>query len=83
MDKETKKLIFVGITVGVALFLIKRGVASGAAAIGEAITPTNPDNIFARGVNAVGDIFDDGVDDDSFSLGGFIFDLVNRKEIDG
>ena len=79
MDKETKKLIFVGITVGVALFVIKRGVVTGAKAVGEAIRPTNPDNIFARGVNAVGDILDDGQDDGSFSLGGFIFDVFNPE----
>ena len=71
------KLIGIGVAVGVTLWIIKGTAIAGAKAVGEAINPTNPDNVFARGVDAVGDFLDDGADDDSFSLGGAIFDFFN------
>lgn len=77
MDKDTQKLIGIGIAFGIALWLIKGGVVAGAKAVGTAVNPVNRDNIFARGVNAVGDVLDDGTDDDSFSLGSFLFDVFN------
>lgn len=83
MDKQTKRLIFAGVTVGIILVVLKRGVVATAETVGEAIRPTNPDNIFARGVDAVGDILDDGQDDGSFSLGGYIYDITHREELDG
>lgn len=49
----------------------------------EAVRPTNPDNIFSRAVNAVGDIFDDGADNDSFSLGSEIYDLIHSDDVGG
>lgn len=49
-------------------------------AVGNAVTPTNPENVFARGVDAVGDIFDDGANDDSFELGDTTFAFFNPEE---
>ena len=63
------------------LFLSRRAAAAvgdTASAVGNAVNPTNNDNIFARGVNAIGDSLDDAEDNNSFSLGGSIFDLVQR-----
>lgn len=40
------------------------------------ITPTNPENWFYRGVNGVGDIFNDGTDNDNWSLGTWLYDVT-------
>jgi len=80
--KEATKLVGIGVTVGVVLWLLKGTVVAGAKVVGEAVRPTNSNNIFARGVDAVGDILDDGQDDGSFSLGGFIFDIFNGSAED-
>ncbi len=41
------------------------------------ITPTNPENIFHRGVNATGAAL---TGNESFALGSFIFDILNPGE---
>ena len=60
-------------TIYVLSMLVGREVKEAA----NAVNPLNNDNIFARGVDAIGDILDDGQNDGSFSLGGFIFDVFN------
>ncbi len=62
---------------GVAAYLVGRGAVKLIESGAEAITPTNPNNIFYGGVNAIGDTFDNGMDDDSFSLGGWIYDITH------
>ncbi|WP_086931455.1 hypothetical protein [Agarilytica rhodophyticola] len=81
LTKEHRSLL---ITVGVIgagiLYIGGRGagaVARSAAAAGNAVNPTNRHNIFAEGVNSIGDILNDGVDDDDFSLGAWIFDITH------
>lgn len=70
------------LAVGLVLMLFSRkasAAVSGAAdSIGTALAPTSSDNIFSGGVNAVGDALDDGDgSNDSFSLGGSLYDLFN------
>ncbi len=48
-------------------------------AVAQAINPVNNENIFHRGVNAVGDVLDDGNRDGSFSLGSKIFDWIHGE----
>ena len=76
----TKKQIHMGSLVGlaiVALLVVRRA----AAAVGPAITPTNPDNLAYTGVNAVGDVLNDGTDNGNFNLGSYIYDIYNPHEI--
>ncbi|MBQ0721008.1 MAG: hypothetical protein KBT88_03485 [Gammaproteobacteria bacterium] len=55
------------------------GIAKGADVVGDAVNPTSADNLIYKGLNAVGDVFDDGGDNDSFSLGSSIYDLLNPE----
>lgn len=48
-----------------------------AAAVVTAVNPTDPDNVFYAGVNAAGDQLDDGYDNDSFSLGSWLYDITH------
>lgn len=64
--------------VGSALAKGVRAISEGVGDIGDAITPTNPDNIFYRGVNGIGDSLDDGANNDSFSLGGWLYDITHQ-----
>lgn len=41
------------------------------------LNPANPDNLVYSGVNAVGDKLDDGQDNNSFSLGAWIYDVLH------
>ena len=75
------------ITVGVILvggYFLGRKVSAaavdGAEAVGEAINPTSDQNLIYKGLNAVGDVFDDGGDNDSFSLGSWLYDVTHPEE---
>lgn len=58
-------------------------LGQAAAAAGQAVNPLNPDNVFASGVNAVGgaivtDPAGPGKNaDGSWSLGGWVYDVLN------
>lgn len=58
----------------IAAAVIYQLVKRGAAAVGSAVNPTNPDNVAAAGVNAVGAALSG---DESFNLGGAIYDLFH------
>ena len=75
---KTEYLIFLGLAAAGVYFLGRAGKFAGAAA--GAINPVNNDNIFAAGVNAVGDVLDDGASDGSFSLGASIYNVLHRDE---
>lgn len=90
MDGQVMKLVSVGVATGVAVWLITRAlgnaadsVVEGAKTAGDFVNPASRGNFISRGINAVGDVLDDGADDDSFTLGGFIFDITHREDIDG
>lgn len=42
-----------------------------------AINPTSRDNVIYKGFNAIGDIFDDGQDNDSYNLGSSAYDFLH------
>ena len=63
----------------VGAYFLGHKVAAAAGGAVDAITPTNPNNIFYRAVNAVGDTFDDGADNDSFSAGAAAWELLNGE----
>ena len=65
----------------VAAYFFGHKIAAAAGGAVDAITPTNHDNIFNRGFNAIGDILDDGDDNGSFSAGSAIYDLLHSDEV--
>jgi|GEM_PF-3162377 len=78
ITKQHKSFLIVAGVGAVAVFFASRYVASkakqGAQAVGQAINPINNDNIFAAGVNAVGEKI---TGDEHFTLGGFIYEAIN------
>ena len=78
----TKKLGKAGVLpwllLVVGLFYAKRAAAKAVReSLLPGITPTSTENWAYRGVNAVGDVFDNGADDDSWSLGAWVFDVTH------
>lgn len=67
----------VGMGIGVALVVVVAAVLIArklAPALGQAVNPVNPDNVFHSGVNAAGAAI---TGDESFSLGGWFHDLLS------
>jgi len=54
-----------------------KAVGNSVVAAGNAVNPASEKNLIYKGVNAIGDVFDDGGDNDSFSLGSWAYDWVN------
>ncbi|MFC6631657.1 hypothetical protein [Microbulbifer taiwanensis] len=52
-----------------------------AAAIGDKVNPTSTNNIVYQGVNAVGDILNDGGDNDNFSLGAWLWEITHPEQV--
>ena len=73
------------VVLGLAYFFGHKATASigrGIDNVGQAVNPASQDNIIYKGVNAVGDIFDDGGDNNSFSLGSWIYDFTHQSQGD-
>ena len=73
------------VVLGLAYFFGHKATASIGRGIDntlDAINPTSRTNFINRGVNAIGDILDDGGDNDSFSLGSWIYDYTHQTEND-
>lgn len=84
MKLSTGTKIGLGVFAAVGLigiYTINRASAA-AGAVGDAVNPVNPENIFAQGINALGDSLDDGVRNDSFSLGTWLYDITHPFEPD-
>ena len=89
MSNEVTKLIGVGVAVGVAVWAITSALGKaadsaveGAKTVGDLINPASTGNVVNRAIGAVGDVFDDGSDNESFTLGGAIFDIFNPSSIE-
>lgn len=64
---------------GAVLYLVGRkllpAAGEAAVAVGQAVNPVNPNNVFASGVNAVGGALTD--QGEAFSLGSWFYDLTH------
>ena len=74
LDTKTGFAVGLGLSVILAIYLFKDSIANGAAAAGQSINPVNPNNVFADGVDAVGEVL---TGNEHFKLGGWIYDKVN------
>lgn len=61
------------VAVGIYIY-VKGQVKAGAQAVATASNPLSTDNLAYRGVNAVGDVLNDGTQNNDFSLGSWIAD---------
>ncbi|GAA5133142.1 hypothetical protein [Thalassotalea piscium] len=75
LDTKSGAVITVAV-VGVAVLYFGEKKARQAAA---AVTPTNPNNIFAGGVDAIGANLTDNA---NFSLGGWLYEKINGTSIE-
>jgi len=73
-DKQFYILLGLGAFVAYSIAIKAKAAASSLA---ESVDPTSSNNIFYSGVNAIGDLLDDGQSDDSFSLGGWLYDITH------
>lgn len=84
MNNNTQAAIAIGAALLALVYLSRKAgaaVGEAAAAVGTAVNPAGRDNLFYRGVNAVGDVLDDGGRNDSFSLGSSIYDWIHGPNI--
>lgn len=74
--KLDRKILTLAAVGAVALLVLRNQAAKAA----KAINPVNRENIFYRGVNALGDVVDDGGSNDSFSLGAWLYEVTHDDE---
>lgn len=73
--KLDNKILTLAVVAGVGLYLLRGQLKTAA----KAVNPVSRDNIFYEGVNAIGDVLDDGnSDNDSFSFGSAIYELFHK-----
>ena len=78
---NTTVLILAAAGVGLALYLGRKAAAEAvevAESAVEAITPTNPENIFYSGVSSVGEAI---TGDENWTLGSAIYDMLHKEEM--
>ena len=86
MSKNTTNLIIGVGLLGLAYVLYKGGkglsdgVSSAVSATVDSVNPASQGNILYRTINAVGDIVGDGDNNNSFSLGAWIYNITHRDE---
>lgn len=73
---NTGAVLAIGVVGAIAIYHAQKKAIETVAAAGQAILPTNPDNIFASGVDAVGASL---TGNDDFRLGVWINDKVNGR----
>lgn len=83
MKNETFVLLFaVGVVAAVVLASRAASAVGGFAGdVVDAVNPASTENIVYRAINAVGDVYDNGSDDDSFSLGAWLWEVTHPAEV--
>ena len=76
MKLTNKQLLGVGVAGVVALWYLKKKAGETAAAVGNAINPVNPENVFYAGVNNVGEAL---TGDEAFSLGSWLYGVTHDE----
>ncbi len=72
-----KQLAVGGLLVAGAAYLVAKRAGQAAGELADQVNPLNPDNWFARKVNEVVDRVDDGSDNQSNSLGTWLYSVFN------
>ncbi len=74
MNTKVGMVVAVAAVGAVGLYFAEKKARVAVAAVGEAIDPTNNDNVFASGVDKVGAKL---TGNENFKLGGWIYDVFN------
>ena len=75
-DKQFYILLGLGTFVAWSLVIAAK---KAAAATAGAVDPTSKENVFYSGVNAIGDTQDDGLANDTFDFGGWLWDIAHPE----
>lgn len=74
LDTKAGMIVTLAAVGAVAIYFGEKKAREAAAAVGNAVSPTNPNNIFSSGVDSVGASL---TGNENFSLGGWIYDKIN------
>lgn len=74
MSFTNNQLIGIGVVGVLALWYLKSKATETVKDVGNAVNPTNPDNVFYEGVNSVGGAVSG---DQDFSLGVWLYERFN------
>jgi ketopantoate reductase len=78
LTKEHQSLVLV-VGLGVlGAYLVGRLAADKAVKAAQAVNPLNNENVFYNATNSVGSVL---TQDEHFTLGGFIYDVLNPVEV--
>ena len=83
MNKFKPEYLIYGVGAFIAWSLYKKtgeAVTAVAGEIADGVNPTSTDNWLYSGINAVGDVIDDGGDNNSFSLGSWLYEVTHPNE---
>lgn len=69
---SNRDLILIGIAIGVGWLLLARA--------GRAVDPTSSANVAASGVDAIGDVLNDGEADGDFRLGVWVHNMIHGTD---
>lgn len=73
-DTKSGMVLTIGAVGAIAIYFLKKDINNAAAAAGQSINPVNPNNIFASGVNNVGEVL---TGNENFNLGSWIYDITH------
>ena len=74
MTFTNEQLIGIGVVAVVGLWYLSRAGAQAVKDVGNAVNPTNPENVFYEGVNSTGEAL---TGDEDFTLGGWIYETIH------
>lgn len=78
MSPKAQQTLIIVAAVLLVLWYLKGQTARAAAAAGEALNPTNPENLAYSGVNAVGE----AVTGRPWSFGAWIWELMHPEQVE-
>lgn len=77
MKLTNSQMLMILVAGGLLLWYTKNKAGEAVLAVGNAVNPVNPDNIFNSGVNAIGSSISG---DSEWTLGTWIYDVTHKDE---
>jgi len=78
-SNEAMQYAIAAAVVLVAVVYFGKKAAAAAAVVADKVNPASTGNVVYSGVNAIGDIFNDGTNNDDWTLGGQIYDWTHAE----
>ena len=76
MNFSQRDWLMIGAAVAVGAFLFTRAATAAA----KAVNPSDRDNLAYKAANQIGDIINDGENDDDFNLGRWMYNQINGTD---